>query len=668
MARTKQRSGPPAGAIWIMFPSYILDRLWCRNMLLDWFNAREAVDVGTSLADYYLPKTTLEAHGPRSTPHPVDAAGKDLQKFLQRAARDVSPLKLNIFKRAKLLNSFKWRLRERGCDGSTVDQLTEMLLLQIAGGPLNAAAPAGGITARPSEATASRRIPGLMAEADVRFAQGDYEQATARLQEVVAINSRHVLAHSNLGTALVHVGRYDEADQAFRRAVALKPSFVGPYVYLGNLLQMRGQFTESLTVLRRAVKKDPRSADALAGLGFGLGLLRQVTEAKECFQKALRVQPRNATALCGAGWIAGMEGRFEEAETFYRSALEVDRHRVAAWAWLAGLRRMTSADKDWLEGVEQTLTTGLPPLEESRLRFAMGKYFDDLEEFSRAFEQYRRANELYKKAVRPYDRVVRTKFVDDTTRVYSRERLAQACEGASTSARPVFVTGMPRSGTSLVEQIIASHPDATGAGELDFWGEAARRHAQGGQSGLPDAATAKQLADAYLRTLQGHSIEAKRVVDKSTFNSNHLGLIHAVLPQARIIHLRRDPVDVCLSCYFQNFASAIEWAMDLSDLAHYYREHHRLMEHWRSTLPEETLLDVPYAELVADPQTWSRKIIEFIGLPWDPRCLEFQQTKRAVATASHWQVRQKVYSRSVGRWRNYQKFIRPLLSLRDLAP
>lgn len=635
-------------------------------MLLDWFNAREAVEVGTSLADYYLPQAAPEASGHRTAPRSADA-GKDLQRLLQRAVRDVRPLKLNLFKRAKLLNSFKWRLLERGCDQSTVDNLTEMLLLQIAGGPLSAATRDGGITARPSEGKASRQIPGLMAEADARFAQSDYEEAVIRLQDVVAINPRHVLAHSNLGTALVHIGRYDEAEQAFRRAVALKPSSVDPYVHLGNLLQLRGQFTESLTVLRRAVKKDPRSADGLACLGVSLGLVQQMSEAKECFQKALRVQPRNAAALCGAGWIAGIEGRFEEAETFYRSALEVDPHRVAAWAWLAILRRMTSADKDWLEGVERTLTRGVPPLDESRLRFAMGKYFDDLGEFSRAFEQYKRANELYRRVAERYDRAARTKFVDDMARVYSRQRLAHPCEGASESARPVLVTGMPRSGTSLVEQIIASHPDAVGAGELDFWSAAAHRHRQTVRSDLPDAATAKQLADAYLRTLQGYSTEAKRVVDKSTLNSNHLGLIHAVLPKARIVYLRRDPVDVCLSCYFQDFASAISWTMDLSDLAHYYREHHRLMEHWRSALPDGTLLDVPYAELVADPETWSRRIIEFIGLPWDPRCLEFQQTKRAVATASHWQVRQKVYSSSVGRWRNYQKFIRPLLELRDLA-
>lgn len=632
-------------------------------MLLDWFNAREAVEVGTSLADYYLPKATTGTSAHSTVPRSADA-GKDLQKFLQRAARDVRPLKLNLFKRAKLLNSFKWRLLERGCERSTVDSLTEMLLLQISGGPVGAAARDRAIVARPNEAKSSRQVPGLMAEGDARFARGDYEEAAARYQAVVEINPRHVLAQSNLGSALVHVGRYDEAEQAFRRALALNPNFVGPYVQLGNLLQLRGRSAESVTVLRRAVKKDPRSVEALACLGFGL---KKIDEVKECFQKALRLQPSNASALSGAGWLAGVEGRFEEAERLHRGALEKDPHHVAAWTWLVGLRRMTAADKDWLAGVERTLASGVPPLEESRLHFAMGKYFDDLGEFSRAFEQYKQANELYKRAVDPYDRAVRTKFVDNMVRLYSREHLARPYEGASESECPIFVTGMPRSGTSLVEQIIASHRDAVGAGELDFWSEAARRHAERGPSGLADAATAKELAEAYLRTLQSYSAKAKRIVDKSTFNSNQLGIIHAVLPRARIIYLQRDPIDVCLSCYFQDFSSAFSWSMDLSDLAHYFREHYRLMEHWRSALPEGTLLDVPYAELVADPETWSRKIIDFVGLPWDAGCLEFHQAKRAVATASAWQVRQKIYSRSVGRWKNYQKFIKPLLELRDLA-
>ena len=325
---------------------------------------------------------------------------------------------------------------------------------------------------------------------------------------------------------------------------------------------------------------------------------------------------------------------------------------------------MTTADGAWLANVKQLITADTPPLAESDLRFAMGKYFDDLGSFAAAFDQYKRANDLRKSLMRPYDRRERSSFVDDTIRVYKPDTIRHPAEGASPSTKPVFVIGMMRSGTSLIEQIIASHPRAAGAGELDFWSNAAQKHRDHVGRGVPDTPLMKKLADGYLRALNGHSRDALRVVDKSTFNADYLGLIHAVFPHARIIYARRDPVDTCLSCYFRQLA--LNFTLDLGDLAHYYREHHRLMRHWRVVLPAGALLEVPYAELVADQESWSRRMIEFIGLDWDPRCLNYHTTERPVLTASNWQVRQSIYSNSVGRWRKYRKFIRPLLELREL--
>lgn len=634
-------------------------------MLLDWFNAREAVEVGTSLADYFLPQTRPAASGNGAARRSVDTPA-DIQRFLQRVSREIRPLKLNLFKRAKLLNSFKWKLLEHGCDRSTVDNLTELLLMQISGGPLGLAA-GDGVVASQSQRGALKRLPELLAEADARLVEGNYNATVERLQEALAINPRHAIAHANLGATLFNLGRYSEAEETLRRAIELKPECAEAHVNLGNLLQLKGEFAASETALRRGVKGNPRNPEALVCLGLTLGVHLGLDEAKSCFEKALRLQPRNASALCALGWVASVEGRFDEAENLFRETLEIDPRKSAAWAWLVGLRRMTPADKSWLEGVERTLASRLQPLEEARLRFAMGKYFDDLGNFARAFEQYKRGNQLHKLIASPYDRTSRTQFVDDMIRVCTRECLTQPRDGTCESAKPVLVTGMPRSGTSLVEQIIASHPEAAGAGELHFWIDAARRHAESMRSELPDASLTRGLADSYLKTLSRKSANALRVVDKSTFNSDHLGLIHWVFPKARIIYLRRDPIDTCLSCYFQNFANAASWTMDLSDLAHYCREHDRVVAHWRSVLPADTFLEVPYAELVADPEAWSRKIIGFIGLEWDPRCLEFQQTKRAVVTASNWQVRQKIYSRSVGRWRNYEKYIGPLLELHKLG-
>ena len=631
-------------------------------MIRQWFDASEATAVGAALADHFQ---SGPAAGRKKATAPGDWR-QEVPRLRQRIAREAGPLKLNLFKRAKLLNSFKWRLSELGFDPKSVEELTQVVLMQLVAKGESVGIPHGNGLVHKGGGGSARRLPILLGEADALFAQHRYAESAKRLEEALILDARRADVHAKLGAALCCVGRYGDAESALRRAIELKPGLAAAYFNLGTLLRDKGEFAASETALRRAVKQDPKNALALASLGLTLGMRARLTEARECFEKALLLKPHDAGTLSSLGWLAGIEGRFQEAEGHYRAALEADERHPAARASLAGLRRMTDADKDWLEGAERTLADGVPPLEESKLRYAMGKYFDDLGKYPKAFEQYKRANELQKLVAAPYDRADRTKLVDDMIAMYTRQRLDQPAKGASESARPVFVTGMMRSGTSLVEQIIASHPQAMGAGELDFWNVTARKH-ESLRREAPDEALTRKLGESYLKVLQQHSPNALRVVDKSTFNTDHLGLIHRMLPQARIIYVQRDPIDNCLSCYFQDFVSVASFTMDLSALAHYYQQHHRLISHWRGVLPEARLLVVPYAELVADPETWSRRMIEFIGLEWDPQCLQFHKTQRSVLTASNWQVRQPVYSRSVGRWRNYEKFIRPLLELRKLT-
>jgi Sulfotransferase family len=292
----------------------------------------------------------------------------------------------------------------------------------------------------------------------------------------------------------------------------------------------------------------------------------------------------------------------------------------------------------------------------------MGKYCDDVRDFGGAFGHFKRANELLKTAAEDYDRKERSSLIDELIRVYSREAISALGTAGSSSVKPVFVVGMPRSGTSLAEQIIASHPAAFGAGELYFWATEIAKDT-GLARGIPSEPARTKIAEEYLRVLQGYSANASRVVDKAPVNCDFLGLIYSVFPNARVIYMRRDPIDTCLSCYFQQFLTGLNFTFELSDLAHYYREHRRIMAHWRAVLPPGLILEVPYEELVTDQETWSRKILQFIGLDWDPRCLEFHTNERQVATASAWQVRQKIYESSVGRWRNYEKFIGPLKAL-----
>jgi hypothetical protein len=222
---------------------------------------------------------------------------------------------------------------------------------------------------------------------------------------------------------------------------------------------------------------------------------------------------------------------------------------------------------------------------------------------------------------------------------------------------------MPRSGTTLAEQILASHPAVFGAGELTFWNDASARYPSSARNSDDSEHLIGKLAADYLELLAGLSPDALRVVDKMPANFTSLGLIHAALPNARIIHLRRNPLDTCLSIYFQHFKTSHAYANDLEDLALYYLEYLRLMQHWHSTLPVGSILDVPYEGLVDAQEEWTRKMLAFIDLPWDARCLDFHRTNRSVVTASKWQVRQKISTTSVGRWRNYEGFLGPLRPL-----
>ncbi|HSY27540.1 MAG TPA: sulfotransferase, partial [Burkholderiaceae bacterium] len=349
-----------------------------------------------------------------------------------------------------------------------------------------------------------------------------------------------------------------------------------------------------------------------------------------------------------------------------RRAIEIEPESPKAWSGIAGVRKMTPADATWLANVRRIAEKNIPPRKEVYLRYALGKYFDDVKDFEQAFFNYRRANELTKSYSGRYEKRRQTLAVDLLTNVDDHAWVRRERIDANTSDRPVFIVGMPRSGTSLTEHILASHPAIFGAGELAFWNTAAARLESTAREGEMRERAIGNLADEYLSQLQSFSPDALRVVDKMPGNFLYLGLIHAAFPNARIIHMRRNPIDTCLSIYFQHFNTTHAYANDLEDLAHYYTEYFRVMEHWRATLPTHSILHVPYEGLVDDQETWSRKMLEFIDLPWDARCIDFHQSERKVSTVSNWQIRQKMTTSSVERWRNYEKFVKPLLELLEL--
>jgi tetratricopeptide (TPR) repeat protein len=529
---------------------------------------------------------------------------------------------------------------------------------------------------------------------------GQLEEALACTQRAVALNPAASLAHNNLGLVLAALGRGEQALASFRRALQLNPRFVQALVSLGNVSCDGGDYHAALAAYRRAVEIEPQRADAHYQLGRALYELGELAESIASYRRALTLEPAHAPAqlglatalrlegpaseaeaLCRAildadpghvgalsllGDLAADRGDFSQSQELFQRALAIDGTSAAALSSIAAHRRLTRADGAWLEASGQALAKPLPLALEVALRYARGKYYDDLGTYPEAFAEYTRANELSRRHGTAYDRAGLERQVDEIIRTFDREFVRGAHAGACDSELPVLVLGMPRSGTTLTEQILASHPQAFGAGEVRFWDEAAERFASAGSGSGARARALADISHDYLARLGARAGDARRVIDKMPANFLHAGLIHVSFPRARILHMQRHPLDTCLSLYFQNFGDRHPHARELDSLAHYYRQYLRITDHWRAVLPASALLEIPYEGLVAQQEHWTRRMLEFIALPWDPRCLEFHRTERIVITASRAQVRQKINSGSIGRWRNYAPYLAPLEPLLEL--
>jgi tetratricopeptide (TPR) repeat protein len=511
------------------------------------------------------------------------------------------------------------------------------------------------------EGEASRRATAAMATGNLASAIQVLRRETSRLP------NEHDL-HVRLGLALGQNGDLEEAIAVWRRALVMQPERAHSLANLGLLLIKTGRAGESVELLRRAIALRPGENEYHRALALALWELKDVKGAHDAYLNACALAPDDMDSLLSLGHCAASLGQFEQAASHYRRILEREPSNTEARFSLLAVGKI--GEPGDISGLRSVLADP-GKLEDDRIwaGFALGKALDSAADYDGAFAAYHVANELSRdrgaRQGKRFDAAASAGLVDRLIEAFSRNAFQAAAGWGDSSDLPVFVVGVPRSGTSLVEQILASHPLVFGAGERSDIVPAVRAVEQGGSPDFPSGwnpVVVKREATEEVRRLRALGGAATRVIDKLPGNVHWLGHLRIMLPRARVIVCRRDPRDIGLSCYFNNFASGHEWSNDLGDIATQIDETDRIMAHWRAVLPGP-VMEIQYEDLVANIEGQSRRMVEFLGLPWDPACLEFHRTERAVTTASVWQVRQKLYDSSIGRWRHYERHLGPLLIL-----
>ncbi len=471
---------------------------------------------------------------------------------------------------------------------------------------------------------------------------------------------------AHAGDALTQRGQLAAAQLRYQNAVELQPQFAHYHWLLAVCAWNLGQLDEARSDLQKTVLLDPKFAAAHAILGKWYVNHGMVDEAMAASGKSMELAPENLEiALCRA-WVLEAAGRLDDAWELLKRVLADNYVNASSARLYARMARWRGEAPQALAIVEKTLTTPIgAAVDESGLHLAAADLLDGLKQYDQAFDRARKGNAARRIAI---DIESELRGFERLLEFFSPSRLARLPRAQCRSDTPVFVVGMPRSGTTLIEQILASHSSVHGAGELDFIYRVCLGTLQmlgGAVADFPQCldrltqAQADGMAQIYLQPLISLAPRTSRIIDKMPQNFVHLGLISMLLPGARIIHCRRDPLDTCLSCYMTPFNSGNEFKYDLRNLGLYYRQYEMLMAHWTRVL-DLPILEVRYEDLIADPEHHSRRMVEFLGLPWEPQCLRFYETARPAATSSVQQVRRPIYQSSINRWKHYDKHLDPL--------
>jgi tetratricopeptide (TPR) repeat protein len=500
---------------------------------------------------------------------------------------------------------------------------------------------------------------------------GNLAEAERCTERSLALAPDHADALCHLATIRTKLERIDAAIPLFLRVLEINPRHTDALNNFSIALNKVSRPGDARVLLEQLVTLQPRSAHAFRSLADSCFKAGDHEAAIQHYQTALEIDPQLRPARLGLGEVHEAVGRFRAARLQYQSALQQDTRSPLALARLLQLRDADVEEAHVAVACELAASQQISTDARIRLNVALGYYFDRVDRYADAFQHLERGyGELG--ARQTFDSNGFSAAIERLIGAFGPKLFLEAPRGLQ-SERPIFIVGMPRSGTTLTEQILASHPEVAAGGELSTMlsiSMETQRLSANGQSypgcvaGL-GAEHMQLLANRYLNRLDKVAANSRRVTDKLPFNFMHVGLIALLFPRAAIIHCRRHPLDNCLSCYFTRFADQISFANDLGTLGRYYLDYERLMRHWNSVLPGR-ILDYPYESIVAETEPSVRRLLGHCGLEWNDACLEFHRTERSVRTPSRWQVRQPIYSRSVGRWRNYEQQLAPLK--RVLAP
>ena len=494
------------------------------------------------------------------------------------------------------------------------------------------------------------------------IALGQLEAAAKSLRTTLELDETMVDAHVVLANLQISKGNSDNARTHLARALELDPKMSDAYLGLGAIELEQDNYKNALSYFEQALKCNSHNLKAMCAMATSLANLTRRDEAKAYYHKALRIDPNCVEALGSLAMIYNFNGEYAKSTRLINPLLQKNIYCSTLGVAFAQCCKHNGRCEEAIDYINQVLEQpSLTKAQIKALHFAAGKVLDSMGKYEAAFAHFKAGNEVIKPL---YDSVTHTQRIDDLINVFTPELFMKILPACNQDKRPIFIVGMPRSGTSLTEQILAAHPQVHAAGELETLSNIVdhMRLELGCSEVFPhylDKLSPDHIdtmASSYLAQLTGLSKKAKRITDKMPHNYYLLGLIQLLFPSARVIHCQRDPMDTGLSIYFQDFHKQHVYAKDLFNIGTHYHQYQRLMEHWKHAL-SLPILDLHYEELVSDQEMVTRRILEFCELEWDDCCLQFYNVKRIVDTASNDQVRQPIYRKSVERWRHYEPFL-----------